>query len=814
MADLLKKAVPHFVVLFLFMITALLYFSPVLQGKKIFQSDIVQYIGMAHERDQHKQATGEESYWTNSAFGGMPTYQLGANYPHNYIKELDRVLRFLPRPADYLFLYFIGFYIFMLVLRVPWKLAAIGALGFGFSTYLIIILGVGHNAKAHAVAYFPWVLSGIVLALRKRYVAGFLLTALGMALEISANHFQMTYYLLLLVLVLGLVYLIDAVKNKELPDFFKAIGVLVLAVVLAIGTNAANLMATSEYAAWSTRGSKELTTDPEGNLLKKSSGLDKDYITAYSYGLMESFNLFSPRLFGGADQENVGEDSNTFQFLINQGVPRSQATGFVKALPMYWGGQPGVAAPAYVGAVLLFFFVLGIFLVKEKHKWWLAFGALLSLVLSWGKNFELLTNFMIDHFPLYDKFRAITSVQVILELCVPVLAVMALAALLNKDRDHNEKANAIKYTAMIFGGIGVILFLLKGTFDFAGAYDDYYAQSIGPEVVDMIIRDRKAFYTQDLLRSIVLVALAGALSWLWLKDKLKQNLFIAGVGVLILFDLVVVDRRYVNEEDFVQARVMNKPFRADAADNAILQDDDDHFRVFNLKEGLNGASTSFFHHSLGGYHAAKPKRIQELYEYQIARNNPEVLNMLNVKYLKRPDEQGAMTVIRNPDVNGNAWFVSSLVAVQGADAEMAALSTMNTKEQAVFDETAFGTMAKYQGNYAVDSLTTIKLEQYRPDVLVYRSTNDHDGIAVFSEMYYPHGWKATIDGEPADTFRVNYALRALFIPEGTHEVVFTFDPEVVKTGSTLGLISNLLLLLCAVGGGYLIWKKQSEQPKS
>lgn len=808
----LKKAVPHLVVLLLFIVASLLYFSPVLQGKEIFQSDIVQYIGMAHERDQYKQDTGNESYWTNSAFGGMPTYQLGANYPHNYIKKLDRALRFLPRPADYLFLYFIGFYLLMMVLRVPWKLAAVGALGFGFSTYLIIILGVGHNAKAHAVAYFPWVLAGIILALRKRYIAGFLLTALGMALEINANHFQMTYYLLLLVLVLGAVYLYQAIKNKELPAFFKSLGVLVVAVILAVGTNATNLMATSEYTKWSTRGAGSLTTDPQGNPLEKSGGLDKDYITAYSYGITESFNLFAARLFGGADQENVGKDSNTYNFLLNQGVNPARAADFTKALPMYWGGQPGVAAPAYVGAVLIFFFVLGLFLVREKHKWWLLGGTLLSLVLSWGKNFEGLTNAMIDYFPLYNKFRAITSVQVILELCIPVLAVMALAALLNKTIERSEKEKALKFTAFVFAGIGVLLFLLKGSFDFTGAYDDYFARSVGPEVVEMIIRDRKDFYTDDLIRSLILVALAGGLSWLYLRGTLKRDLLIVGVGVLIVGDLVMVDKRYVNKEDFVQARVMNKPFSPNAADQQILQDDG-YFRVFDLQEGLNGASNSYFHHSLGGYHAAKPRRIQELFEYQISQNNTEVLSMFNVRYIKRQDEEGKTVAVKNPEANGNAWFVEELIGVEGADAEMEALSTLDTRQKAVGDRSSLKLkgLIKYIGNYEKDSASVITLEQYAPDRLLYKSSNAQDGIAVFSEMYYPHGWKVTIDGDETDHFRVNYALRGLFVPAGEHEIEFTFEPQVVQTGSVVSLASSLILFLCFAGGIYLFYKNQSQK---
>src|SRR5690554_5002127 len=417
-----KKILPHLVVILLFVIAALAYFNPVLQGKKIFQSDIVQYTGMAKQQNDFRTETGEETYWTDAAFGGMPTYQLGAKYPNNYIKELDLAIRFLPRPADYLFLYFIGMYILFLVLKVDYRLAFLGALAFGFSTYMIIILGVGHNAKAHAIAYMPVVLAGIILCFRNKYLSGFLLLALGMALEISANHFQMTYYLLLLVIVLGIAYLIDAWRKKKLPDYFKALGVMVLAVVLALGTNATNLMATMEYTDFSTRGDSGLTINPDGSE-KAADGLDYNYITEYSYGILESFNLFIPGLMGGSNGEDVGTDSEVYQELVQMGVPVAQARAFSESAPLYWGDQPFVGAPAYIGAVVIFLAIMALFLVKGRLKWWLVGGAILALVLSWGKNFNLVTQFFIDYVPLYDKFRAVSSIQVIIELCLPVVAI-------------------------------------------------------------------------------------------------------------------------------------------------------------------------------------------------------------------------------------------------------------------------------------------------------------------------------------------------------------------------------------------------------
>jgi len=407
----IKKCLPHLVVLILFVCVSLIYFSPVLKGKEIFQNDIKHYIGMSKQQKDFKETTGKETYWTNSAFGGMPTYLLGAKYPHNYIKKLDLSLRFLPRPADYLFLYFVSFYILLLVLKVDYKLAALGSLAFGFSTYLIIILGVGHNSKAHAIAYMPLVLSGIVLTFRKNYIYGFLLTTLALALELVANHLQMTYYLMLLVIVLGIAYLIDAYKKQLLPHFFKSVGVLFLAVMLSVGLNATGFMTTQEYAKESTRSKSELTINPDRSPKEITTGLDKDYITEYSYGLLETFNLYIPRFLGGGSYEDVGKDSASYDFFLSVGASPLQALQETQQAPTYWGDQPIVEAPAYIGAVVIFLFVLGLFLVKGRLKWWLVGGTVLSLLLSYGKNLGFLTDFFIEFVPLYDKFRAVKRKQ-------------------------------------------------------------------------------------------------------------------------------------------------------------------------------------------------------------------------------------------------------------------------------------------------------------------------------------------------------------------------------------------------------------------
>lgn len=792
----LKKIFPHLLILVGFVVVALLYFSPVLQGKAIFQNDIKQYIGMSKQQKDFKAETGEETYWTNSAFGGMPTYQLGAKYPNNYIKKLDLALRFLPRPADYLFLYLLSFYILLLVLKVDFKLAAIGALAFGFSTYLIIILGVGHNSKAHAIAYMPLVLSGILLTFQKRYVAGFLLTTIAMGLEIVSNHFQMTYYLLLLVIVLGVVYLIDAFKKQVLPHYFKSVGILVLAVFLSIGLNATGVLATQEYVKESTRGKSELTINPDGSPKETSTGLDREYITQFSYGIVETFNLYIPRFMGGGNFEHVGKDSAVYKKFRSEDAPT------------YWGQQPIVEAPAYVGAVVLFLFVLGLFLVKGRLKWWLVGGTILSLLLSYGKNLSFLTDFFIDYVPLYNKFRAVSSIQVILELCVPVLAVFAMVRLLNDFEKKEDKFKALKYTTLITGGIAVVFLLLKNSlFSFSGANDGYYIQQYGQDFVNAVKDDRKSIFAADTLRTLILVMLSSVTIFAFLKGKLKEKWVVVLFGALILFDLVGVAKRYVNNDDFIAAIKVNKPFTTNAADKEILKDKG-HFRVFDItNEGLqNRTKASYYHNSLNGYNAAELKRYREVFDFYVAKNNMNVLSMLNTKYIIVDTQEGVVPYV-NDDANGNAWFVEELEQVGSANEEILALDSLDTKTKAVFTKSAL----IEPGTFHVDSLAYITLKEVRPNYLKYETNNAHDGFAVFSEIYYGNGWKTSINGEPIDHTRVNYTLRGMEIPKGKHVVEFSFDPDVVKTGSTISLGSSVLLVLLLLGGSFFELKKNKKE---
>ncbi len=806
----IKGFLPHIFVLFLFVIISLAYFSPVLQGKKIYQSDIVQYTGMAKQQNDFRKATGEETYWTDAAFGGMPTYQLGAKYPHNYIKKLDLSLRFLPRPADYLFLYLIGMYILLLVLKVDFKLAFIGALAFGFSTYLIIILGVGHNAKAHAIAYMPLVLSGVLLTFRGKYVYGFLLTTIAMALELVSNHFQMTYYLLILVVIIGVVYLIDAFKNKSIVPYFKAVAIMILGVIIAIGMNATNIMATKEYADTSTRGKSELTIQPDGSPKNLgSSGLSYDYITEYSYGKLESFNLFIPRFMGGGSGEAFPDDPKTIDALIRMGASPQDANQILNQVPMYWGDQPIVAAPAYIGAIVIFLAILALFLIKGRIKWWITSAFLLALFLSWGKNLSFLTEFFIDYIPLYNKFRAVSSIQVIIELVLPILAIVGLHHFFTNSEEQ-EKRKALLYATGITGGITLILILFKSfLFSFASPYDSYFIEELGIPFVDAIREDRMTLFTTDAIRSLVLLLATAAVLWFYISKKLKQNSAIAILAVLILIDLVGVDRRYVNNDDFKIARIVDQPFQSNTADKQVLEDDG-YFRVYDATVGNPFASgrASYFHNALGGYHAAKTGRIQDLDNFYLNRGDIGILNMMNVKYILIQSKNGASYAQRNPYSNGAAWLVENVILAENANEEILLLDSLNTKKTAIINR-EFSSLLPTE-NIQRDSTATIEMVSHSPNHLVYETSAQSAQLAIFSEVYYPKGWNAYINDEPVEYFRANYVLRAIQIPAGNHKIDFKFEPSVVKTGSMITLGSSLLFIFVLLGGVYYNFRNKED----
>ena len=810
----------------IFIIASLFYFHPVLEGQKMSQSDITQYIGMAKEMNDFRLNTGEEPYWAESAFSGMPNYQLGAYFPNDYVYDLDALIRFLPRPADYLFLYFLGFYILLLALKTDWKLAIVGSLAFGFSTYLIIIFGAGHNAKAHAIAYMPIVLAGVLWIFKKRYLLGFTVTALAMALEIKANHPQMTYYLGFAILIYGIVDFLFLVKENVMPEFlnnfkkntkiseklllmFKLIGevkrkvfpymykqvlVLLMAIIVGLGVNATRLLSTKQYADVSTRGKSELTINPDGTDKGVSSGLSKEYITQYSYGIDETFNLLVPRYMGGGTVEKLGKDSHTYEFVKGIAGPK-QADGFTEQVLTYWGKQPIVEAPAYIGAVIFFFFFLVVFLVRGRLKYWLVATTVFAILMSWGKNLEFLTNFFIDYVPLYNKFRAVSSIQVIAELCVPLLGILAIKEFFSKHSTTEEKKKALKKALYITGGLVIVgLLYASATSTFEGIRDASYAQYEG--LIDSVIADRQSMLYSDSFRSLVLIGLSFGVLWLFLKEKLNQTKAIIGFSLLILFDLVQVNLRYVNADDFTSARRVDKPFVASEADKQI-QKDKSHYRVANFAgDPFQDGRTSYFHKSIGGYHAAKMGRYQDLIEFHIDKNNIEVLNMLNVKYVIMQGQDGKEQVQQNPQANGNVWFVDSLKFVNSANEEIVALDSLKTKSIALIDKSKLTDVVLTTRK---DTASTIKMTGYSLEHLKYESNAAENQFAVFSEIYYKDGWNAYIDGELTPHYRVNYVLRGMEIPSGSHIIEFKFEPEVIQKGNLISLISYAFLLLIPLG---------------
>lgn len=761
---------------------------------------------MAKEQNDFRATHNEEPYWTNSAFGGMPTYQLGAKYPHDYVGAIDDVLRFLPRPADYLFLYFLGFYILMLVLKADPLKAFFGAIAFGFSTYLIIILGVGHNAKAHAIAYMPMVVAGFIMVFQRKYILGGLLAMFALALEINANHFQMTYYLLILLLILSGYFIYEGIKSKEYKPLLISIGTLFGAGILAIGSNAGNLLATVEYANFSIRGKSDLSFNPDGSKSSDDGAMTRDYITEYSYGIAESFNLIAPRLFGGSNNEKVGTDSSMFEFMISQGVPEDQAKDFVSGMPTYWGDQPIVSAPAYIGAVVFFLGVLALFIDERKIKYAFFGGAFLSLILSWGKNFPALTDFCIDYVPMYNKFRAVSSIQVVLELCLPVLAIMGLQSFFKLEKEKQLKS--LLQSGAVGLGLILALFLSKSVFSFSGGSDSMFLQNYGPSFVDALVADRKSLYSADLLRSGFFILIAAGTLWLFVKNKIAQNTAIILVGLFMVADLFFVDKNYVSNKDFVNGHDVEVPFQETPTDAKILEDPT-IYRVFDI-QGLMQARTSYFHKAIGGYSAVRPKRMQQLFDYQIAKNNMEILNMLNVKYVIQTDSTGASYPTQNPNACGNAWFVKNIKQVNAADAEMKALNKFDPKNVAIFNTSTTDLKVK---NSVFDNTGAIELKDYKPNYLKYTANTNKEGLAVFSEIYYEKGWNAYLDGQKTPHFSVDYVLRAMMVPAGTHTIEFKFEPQVVKTGSTITLISSILILIVLVAGIYFERKKIVNQKK-
>ena len=773
--------IKHFSVIIFFIITSLLFFSPVLKGKKILQNDIVQYSGMSKELNDFRSNNDKETYWVNNAFSGMPTYQLGAKYPHNYIKQLDLLIRFLPRPADYLFLYLIGFYFLMLSLKVEYRLAVLGALSFGFSTYLIIIIGAGHNAKAHAISYMPFVLGSIIYVVRRKYIIGFILTSIFLGLQFTANHFQMTYYLMFIVIAMAIWFIIKCFKENDKKHLFKTSYILLLSLMFSLLMNSSNILTTIEYSEESTRGnSSSLTINPDGSPKEiLSTGLDREYITQWSYGVFESLNLFIPKIMGGGSSEKLDANSSFYKSLRKNGYSPVDSNQIVKNSPTYWGDQPFVEAPAYVGIAVFFLFVFSVFLYRGNHRSWLLASIILSLFLSFGKNLSFLTDVFIDYFPIYDKFRAVSSIQVILELCIPVMAILGLTRLFSKETTAKSKFRALNYTGIVFLLIFITLYLFKGLLSFSGISDQFIDETF----VDALIEDREQIFVDQLLKSFILVSSVFTLIFLYLKDKLKSNYLIVSLAVIISLDLILFSKNYVNDDNFVEAINVENPYKLDEVYNSIINDESD-YRVLDLTD--NSTKSNYFFKSISGYHAAKLGRYNDLMDFYLNKNHLNTLSMLNTKYIIF-NQEGRKDIFNNDFSSGSAWFVKENINVSNDDQEIKSLDTLNFKEISVSQ--SFETK-KYRNN-----ISQIVLTEKKSDYIKYNLTTDDVSLIIFSEIYYPKGWKSYINGEEVSIERFNYVLRGLEVPEGNHVVEFVFDPQIVRLSSNISLFSTIGFVL-------------------
>ena len=775
-----RKSLIHLYTAIGFAVISLIFYSPLLDGKKLYQSDINQYEGMSREILENRENFPDEIYWIDNAFGGMPTFQLGAKFAYDILSPFHMLFRFIPRPAHTLFLYLLTMYILLMVLKIPWRIAILGSIAFAFSTYLLIILQVGHNTKALAISYIPLVVAGLVLLRQHKLLPGFLVSLLAISLQIRANHYQMTYYMLILLLIYFIVYLIDSYRKNDLKDYLKYIGVFAIAGILSLGLNAPNILTTYDYSKYSTRSQSELTINPDGSEKEKTTGLNYDYITQYSYGIFESLNLVAPRVQGGASSEELGKNSDLYKFLIDNNIPRKQADSFISSVPTYWGNQPILEAPAYVGASVMFLFILALFVVKGPFKWWILISFILSLTLSWGKNFPLLTNLFIDHFPFYNKFRAVSSIQIILEFAVPLLSVIGLHKFLADANLKNIKRSFAVYSVPL-----ILLLVLGGSFSYSGLYDDYYSSGYGQEIFDQIIDERKNIFNSDVIRALII----GVLVFLTLRFSklLGRNFTYAIVLAIVIFDLFNINNRYIDKDLFIDRNI--NTYQASEIDNDILADTLD-FRVFDMSAGLSNANTSYFHNSVNGYHAAKLKRFQEYYDYLSYHDNQKLFNTLNVKYLIGKDENNNDQLYQNPDAFGNAWAVDSLALVDNYD------NLLNQLKDADLRDVGFALnksiSIETSRNYNPSDL--IKLEKIKNSSshISYNFESLSEQLIVFSEIYYPSGWQVYLNGEKTNYFDINYLFRGMVVPKGDHLIEFHFSPKIVKTGINIRIITIII----------------------
>ena len=829
----LKKCLPDAIVIVIFAVISFAYFFvPVSQGKILFRHDSQASVGLGQELTQYEQRTGEVTRWTNSVFSGMPTYQISPSY--NSTDGLSAVMSayhlWLPDYVWFIFAYLLGFYILLRAFNFRQSLAALGSIIWAFSSYFLIIIAAGHLWKVMALAYLPPMIGGVVLAYRGKYLWGFIVTAVFTAFEIKANHVQMTYYYLFIVLFMVIAYLVQAIREKRLQHFFKASGILIAAALIGIAINISNLYHTWEYQKESMRGKSELTKANSAN--QTSSGLDRDYITQWSYGIDETLTLLVPDAKGGA---SVPLSQNATAMAKANPEVENMLPQLYEAIPQYFGTQPGTSGPVYVGAFVLFLFVLGLFIVKTPIKWALLAATALSILLSWGHNFMGFTNFFLDYVPMYAKFRTVASILVIAEFTIPLLAALALKRIVDEPTVLTKNMKYVYASLALTAGVALAIALMPSMMGpFVSDQERQMLsgiQGMTPDVQNMMLSSiatmRGAMVSADAWRSIVIIIIGVAMLLLFKVQKIKAIYLIVGISALCLIDLWQVDKRYLNDEMFVPKSERDTPQQATATDLQILKDKSLSYRVLNFASGaFNENNTSYFHKSIGGYHPAKLRRYQEMIDKYIApemqtamqaiankggvmsevdgRKLFPILNMLNAKYFIVPLQGNATTSIQNPYAQGNGWFVDKLTYVADANAEYAGVGKIDVSHEAVADKKFEPILGQTQTN---DSTARVVLTKYEPNNMTYTVSSTKGGVVVFSEVYYP-GWTATIDGQPAELGRVNYILRALNVKAGKHEVVLDFHPTSISTTETIAYAALIVLLLAICVAIYSEKKKQ------
>ena len=823
----LKKCLPDVLAVLLFVVLAFAYFFPAdIEGRILYRHDASAGRGAGQEGVEYRAKTGERTRWTNALFSGMPTYQMAPSYGSTEIlaKAANAYHLWLPENVWYVFAYLLGFYILLRAFDFRQHLAALGSIIWAFSTYFLIIIAAGHIWKVWALAYLPPMIAGLVLAYRGKYLWGLLLTAVFSALEINANHVQMTYYYLFIIFFLMIAWLVDAIRKKQMARFLKATAVCAAGAAIGLCINLSNIYHTWEYSKESMRGKSELVKQNNEN--QTNSGLERDYITQWSYGIGETWTLLIPNTKGGA---SVPLSMN--ETAMAKADPNY--TSIYQQLGQYWGEQPGTSGPVYVGAFVMFLFILGLFIVKGPVKWALLAATVLSIMLSWGKNFMGLTDFFIDYMPMYAKFRTVASILVIAEFTIPLLAMLALKKLLDEPEQMKPRMKYVGISFLLTGGIAMLFSLMPSMFfdSFISSSELRALQSLPAEHVGPLIANltemRQAMFTSDCLRSFYIILVGTGILLAFFYGKLKKEYAVGIILVLCLVDLWQINKRYLNDEMFVPKSEREAPQQKTQTDELILRDQSLDYRVLNLASNtFNENETSYYHKSIGGYHAAKLRRYQELVERYI---NPEmqqlfravsaaggdmtqvkgdsifpVLNMLNAKYFIFPLEGGQTVPIQNPYVYGNAWFVDQLSYVDNANQEMDALGRLDLRHQAVADA-----KFKAQLGEAVeqDTASVVTITGYEPNRLTYDVNSGKGGVLVFSEIFYP-GWTATIDGEPAELGRVDYVLRAMNVKPGRHEVVLSFFPKSVNTTETFAYLAYGVLILVLLGAGYMEWRKR------